>query len=372
MRILINATGGTHGVSGVARYVRNLVRWLPVVADSEEVTAFEFRWRKQPFADRIGATTPLRTVFWPMPPRVGEALFQRLPALGVGGPLRAFDLVHLPCPLPVECRARYRVVTVHQAPLMQRPELFPVTVVETFHHWLAATVKRAALLIAVSDNMRETLIDRFKVPAERVTAIPPGIDPQFSPGTPEGSLPCGGRPYLLYVGRINLAKNVAAVCRAFRVLASRYPELQLVLVGPLDVPRETVSEWLGRPSLDDRVQLTGVLPADSQELVDLYRSAQVFVYPSLTDGWTMVPIEAMACGTPVVTSNTSSLPEQVGDAALLVDPLDPEALAATTERLLVDTSLRRLLVERGLQHAAQFTGKRMACETLRAYRTVLA
>lgn len=373
MKILLNATGAVHGTSATARYVRNLVRWLPVISQADNITAFEFWWRRRPFSLSMPKPVDLKTIIWPMPPRIGETIFRWAPFFGVGFPICSFDLVHQVDPSPIECRARRRVCTIHQASLMQRPELFLRDQVEAFHAWLYTVRTRASLLIAVSENMRQTLINDFCVPVDRIVAIPLGIDPHFSPLNNDINRKSPqGWPYLLYVGRINRCKNVKAVCEAFSRIALRHKDLHLVLIGWLDVPQDVVyQEWLPDARLRERLHIHPPLDPDGAELPNWYRGASVFIFPSLAEGWTSPPLEAMACGVPVVTSNVSSLPETVGDAALQVDPMDNEALANSIEKLLTDASLRAIMINRGLIHAAQYTWESTARKTINAYHCIL-
>jgi glycosyltransferase involved in cell wall biosynthesis len=202
-----------------------------------------------------------------------------------------------------------------------------------------------------------------------------GIDPQFKPVADEdvrqGVLARYGidRPYLLYVGGINARKNIARLFEAYAQVRATHPDVILVVAGKRQWQTGEIDAAFRRFNLEDQVHFTGYV--DDRDLPALYSAAELFVFPSLYEGFGLPPLEAMACGTPVVTSNASSLPEVVGDAALTVDPYDVDGLAAAIKHALTDEDLRVELRRRGVARAAQFTWQRAARETLAVYAQVL-
>jgi glycosyltransferase involved in cell wall biosynthesis len=165
-------------------------------------------------------------------------------------------------------------------------------------------------------------------------------------------------------------KNLSRVVEAFALLRERRPELphRLAIVGRIGWGVEPLQQRVRELQLESVVPFAGYV-AD-EDLPALYSAADLFVYPSLYEGFGIPPLEAMACGTPVVTSNVSSLPEVVGDAALSVNPLDVEAMASAMEKVLTDAALRQTLSERGLERARAFTWERMARLTIEVYQEV--
>ena len=197
---------------------------------------------------------------------------------------------------------------------------------------------------------------------EKITVVYPGRDEPLARVDPA---PVRARyglapDYLLHVGTLQPRKNLARLMEAAASLRARWPELQLVLAGQ--------PGWQAGPILaqarahSDSVRLLDYVPDD--DLPGLYSGARAFVFPSLYEGFGFPVLEAMACGTPVVCSNTSSLPEVAGEAALLMDPEDTAALAGAIGRLLEDTALRENLIARGLEQARKFSWERAAQETL--------
>ena len=177
-------------------------------------------------------------------------------------------------------------------------------------------------------------------------------------------------PFVLYAGNIKPHKNVDRLIEAFALLRQRgYTDVRLLLIGD-DISRySSLRRLVHRHQLHQQVRFLGFVSVDT--LAALYRLARVFVFPSLYEGFGLPPLEAMANGTPVITSNVSSLPEVVGDAALLIDPLDATSIADAMARVLTDADLRADLVRRGRERAKAFSWERSVARTHEIYMDVL-
>lgn len=361
-RVLLNTQYATLGQSATARYVRALVRHLPACGSQLDFTLFDYLWRLRPYLRTPGLPREnYRALLWPVPPRVGSWLFRHPWSAHLTG---RYDVLHLPDDSWIRARARRTVSTLHMAPPLQRPEFFPPEYNAFVRGWVRDVRDTQDMLITVSEHLRQLVIADFQFPPERVAAIPLGIDEEFR----QPVEPAAGPPQILYVGWVRAAKNVRAVCQTFVRLASMFPDLQLKLVGKVEVAPETLHEWLSHDSAAiSRTFCVGQIPVAGQQLARTYASSSVLLFPSYAEGWTSPPLEAMACGLPVVCSNCSSLPETVGDAALLADPDDHDALAAAVQSVLQDSELRAGLVQRGRQRAALFTWQRMAQQTYQLY-----
>jgi glycosyltransferase involved in cell wall biosynthesis len=220
-------------------------------------------------------------------------------------------------------------------------------------------VRRARAVLTGSEYSRERIADWSGVDAERVVVIRGAAGEEF---TPDGELHEPGYPYLLYVGNQKPHKNLGRLIRALAQLRDA-SSLRLLLVGQVE------PELLGRArtiGVADRLVFLGDVP--DERLPALYRGAVAFVFPSLHEGFGLPPLEAMACGTPVVSSLATSLAEVVGDAAVAVDPLDVGSIAAGIDRIVGDEQLRRDLRARGLAQAARFSWDETARRTLQALR----
>jgi glycosyltransferase involved in cell wall biosynthesis len=225
-------------------------------------------------------------------------------------------------------------------------------------------VKVASQIIADSEATENDLVQKYRVAEERITVVYPGcnLEPVIDGTGWERVKERYRLPdrYILHLGTLHPRKNILRLLEAFQRLARDYPELHLVLAGKKGwLYKEILSKAEG---LGERVHFPGYIA--SEDLPFLIRKARLFILPSLYEGFGFPILEAMAAGTPVVCSNASALPEVAGDAALLFDPYDVEAMRETTRKVLEDEALRAELVERGLERAKAFSWERCARQTL--------
>lgn len=281
------------------------------------------------------------------------------------------DVVHYTNYLaPVRHDAPY-VVSIHDMSVALMPR-FHTLKKRLLSSRLVPMVARAArLVLTPSESTRRDVLRLLGLDPARVRVIPYASGPAFRPTTPDPARleALGVRsPYFLYVGTVEPRKNLARALRAFARVASELPDHRFVIAGQRGWKYADVLREIARPELASRVTLLGY--ASEADLPALYAGATAFVYPSLFEGFGLPVVEAMACGTPVLTSRTSSLTEIADGAALLVDPLDETALAEGLVRLGQDAGLRGDLRARGLARAAQFSWDRTGRETALAYREV--
>jgi glycosyltransferase involved in cell wall biosynthesis len=245
-----------------------------------------------------------------------------------------------------------------------------------FDRLAMAGLRRADALISVSQHTKKTIIEALSYPASKIYVVHEGVEHRlFRPvQVPEAfyrrySLEKTSR-YILYVGSDNPRKNFSRLLDAFSQLRARIPNLRLIKVasGEYSPQARQHREKIIAMGLEEAVLIFEHIP--DQDLVSFYNLADLFVFPSLFEGFGLPALEAMACGTPVVCSNTASLPEVVGDAAITVDPYNVKALGESIHRVLVDENLQQHLREKGLGRAAQFSWERTARETLKVYETV--
>lgn len=222
--------------------------------------------------------------------------------------------------------------------------------------------RAAHTIIAISQATADDLVAYTGVDPARVVVIPHGVSPRFHPDTPIAQQETR---YFLYVGTLQPRKNLMRLIHAF-AQAQCHPQTRLLIAGRKGWLSEPLEHEIARLGLHGRVQLLGYV-ADEQ-LPGLLAGARAFVFPSLYEGFGMPVLEAMASGAPVLCSNTSALPEVAGDAALLVDPLDVDAMAVQLTRLDQDDQLYAELRQRGLAHARQFSWQACAYATIRALR----
>jgi glycosyltransferase involved in cell wall biosynthesis len=237
-------------------------------------------------------------------------------------------------------------------------------------------VRRADAVIAVSEATRRDALRFYRLDPAKIHVIPEGVDPRFTPDPdPERVATVRDRyelpeRFVLYVGTIEPRKNLTTLLEAYAELLRRRPEVGLVIAGGKGWLYEPFFERLRALGLERRVTLTGHVP--DEDVPALMSAADVFAFPSEFEGFGLPPLEAMACGVPVVSSDAASLPEVVGDAGVLVPPHDVGAWVSALDRLLDDASLRDRLRAEGIARARTFTWDAAAAKTIEVYRSVLA
>jgi glycosyltransferase involved in cell wall biosynthesis len=371
MKLGIMARSLRPPVTGVGRYTLNLLRGLAERIDPASITLFLTR-------DAAGLEhVPFRRVVAPTPTPheflrgAWEQTLVPLDALRSG-----IDLYHSPnytLPLTLPCRS---VVTVHDLAFLD-PRMQKLTTHLYLRALTSVAMRRADHVIVVSRETEARVRARFPHVAGRMTVIPLGMDPLYaqppSPADVRAFRERRGlvRPYILFTGSVEPRKNLPRLIRAYeRAVASSGLPHNLVLCGPLGWRYgPSVRAWETSP-LRHRILRPGYVPAD--ELPLWYAGADLLAYPSLSEGFGLPPLEAMACGTPVLTSDCSSLPEVVGDAALTVPPTNTARIAEGIERVLGDPDLADELRRRGRLRARLFSWDRAVAETLAVYRRALA
>jgi glycosyltransferase involved in cell wall biosynthesis len=267
-------------------------------------------------------------------------------------------------------------ITVHDIlPLLER-RYFSPWVARYLGSLMKASMPKASALMAVSGYTARLLTARLHIPPERIVVIPPGVDERFRPSTPAALQATATRykltmPYIVYVGSINPRKNVDRLIQAF-ARARRDHDLphQLLLVGEFGWQYDQVLAAITTAALGDAIRVLGHVPA--KDVPELISGAVCLAYPSLEEGFGLPVIEAMACGTPVLTTAGSSLKEVARDAALLVDPTSEDAIAQAIVRLIQDEELRDSLRTAGLARARDFKWNQVAAAVIEVYRRVAA
>jgi len=326
-----------HGTLPIRAYVPSQCRALP------ESLRLEVR------ASRMGNSRLMR-ILWEqtcLPALLRKANTPLLHAPAYVAPLAA------PCPT---------VLTVHDLHALTHPQF--CTTANRLHYaaLLPRSIRRAAAIIVFSGYTRQNIIRHFPETASRIAVIPPGLSPSFSRCTDAAHLRSVKAKYalpddfLLFVGDLSARKNIGGLLAAFAHIRKRYPGIRLVLAGA------------GASIPQDHVQCTGYV--EQADLPALYSLAQVFVFPSHDEGFGIPPLEAMACGCPVVCSGGAPI-ETCGAAALACDPTDPATIAAATLSLLDNPALRHEKAAAGYSTAAAFSWENAARATEEVYASVL-
>jgi glycosyltransferase involved in cell wall biosynthesis len=289
----------------------------------------------------------------------------------------ALDNLSLPLFWP-KGQTRY-VLTVHDL----FPLLFPQSVKKKHRYYFRLAIPRllkmADAIIVDSDHTRALIMERFEAFAEKVSVVHLGVDTsRFRPISDTESTHqvrkrygLGNSPYLLCVGNIEPRKNLSAVIRAYADIlksAKLDPVPRLIIAGANGGLCNDVLALPASLGLSRQIGFIGTV--SDEELPSLYAGASVFLFPSLYEGFGLPVLEAMACGTPVITSNVTSLPEIAGDAAVVIDPANTRELAHAIIRLLTNRALAKELQQKGFHRVTKFTWENMVRQTLKIYETV--
>lgn len=370
MHIAIDAHSVGTGLAGNETYITNLVEALAEIDTVNRYTLYvtkpsaveRYRGRWANFAVR--RTLPHSPVV-----RIPVTLSAELRR-------RPVDLLHVqytapplaPCPV---------VATIHDLSFEHLPETFKRRSRMQLRLTVRRTARRAAHLIASSEYTRRDIMETYNVGAERITAVPLAASKRFAPVRDEKELRrvrelygIAG-DYILAVGSIQPRKNLTRLIEAYANLRRRRDAAnlpRLVVVGKRAWLYDETLRAVEECGVAGDVIFTGYVP--ESDLPALYTGALCFVYPSYFEGFGLPPLEAMRCGTPVVAGDRTSLPEVVGDAGLLVDPFDTEALAGALARVVGDVELRAALSERALSRARRFDWRETARLTLEVYKRV--
>lgn len=394
IRVGIDARLRAYRGGGIAEHVTRLVeglRRLEAAGDDArqevEVVLLEhrkaFRQRRGPSDSAPAAAPPRPRPLWTPPHHRWEGL-----ALPVEVALRGgVDVLHCPDVVVPWAWPGRAVATVHDVAFLRRPELL-TDESRRYYGQVHRSVRRARRVITVSQHTRRELLALTEVDPEKIVVVPNAVAPRYldeDPGRSTGPLgepepldPARqerlglSRPYVLFVSTIEPRKNVPLLLEAFRALVDRGEatwrgqEVDLALAGGDGWKSEAVYQKADALGLGNRTRWLGWV--EDVDLVALYRGATMLAHPALDEGFGMTPLEAMACGTPVVASRAGSLPEVVGEAGLLIDPLNARAWREALARLLRDPTLRSRLAGQGRARASAFTVERQASETVAVYR----
>lgn len=380
MRILLNATDGPLSVRAVRRYVSALAAGLARAPEVELHLLFLTHRRAlvRRFLGETGCTRGVHVHAIPLPRAWAHRRYDR-PRWEMRRLADRVDLYHettVDHP-DLEGAVPY-LTTIHGLLTLVRPELCDPAFVAEKAPWFERAVARSTHFVPVSETTRREFLDRYDVAPERVRAVPLGVDEAFRPGDPEvarravrARFGVEGR-YLLYVGGVQRNKNIPRLLATARALRDRgVLDAGLVLAGDVHYRPEEFRALVREHDLEGAVRTTGYLEPDDPALIELYRGAELFLFPTHYEGWTSPPLEALGCGTPVLASDASSVPETLGDAACFAPPEDAEAWVEGATRLLGDAAYRAELRERGLARARAFTWDRTVGRTVDLYRGIL-
>lgn len=397
MHIGIYYTSALHQRGGVGRYTRSLVQALAHLDSHNQYTLVISRdspiartqWvrhllsfanegiegtsaNENPFTPEKPLPENFSLKILPLPERLLTILWYGLyPTLALDHWTGSFDLFHAPDFVLPPLHQSPGILTVHDLSFKMHPQGTVPKLRRRLQRVVPRSIDRAQHVLADSDNIKRDLQKYFRVAAEKITVIRAGIDDQFHPVTEIEILKTVQGTYklpehfILGLGTLEPRKNFTGLIEAFNILAQQDSHLHLVIVGGKGWLYEPIFQTAAQSPYTERMHFIDFIA--NEHLPALYSLATFFVYPSHYEGFSIPVVEAMACGTPVITADNSSLPEVAGNAALLTPATDIPALANIMHNLSQDPLLREQCIERGFQQAKQFTWTKAAQTLLRVY-----
>jgi len=364
-----HVAGGIY--QGVRTYLTNLIEAMLTVPS--DLSYFVYMQHPERMTRWQGNHTSLRTKR--LPSRYGRFnLLLGFPAWAIRDRLTLFHSQYI-LPVHLPCKS---VLTIHDILFESHPEFFPDLHRKLIKFFIPFSAKRADRIISVSDFTKRQVMQYYGIPEERIEVIYEGASRKFRPIKDDNSilsrLKAYGikKKYVLFVGRIEPRKNLAGLLKAFDYVRQRgRKDLSLVIVGNQDkiFEEKELFDKVKEMKLDSHVVFTGGVSED--DLIALYNGAEVLTYPAFAEGFGLPVLEAMACGTPVITSDTSALPEVAGEAAILVNPYSFQEIGEALEGLLDRQDLSKELSAKGLERAKKFCWEKTAEKTVELYRNVI-
>nr|WP_319538761.1 glycosyltransferase family 1 protein [uncultured Methanospirillum sp.] len=350
--------------SGIGTYVFQLIEDLKKNTDLTLI--------KHPFGDDVlGCSSVLSSI-----PRRSFSHILWSQALSLKKQsLKKLDIIHNPAQYPVSPNiGQNYIVTIHDL----IPILYPQYVGSIFSIqaklYYPYMLKRASKIITVSNHTKDDILKIYKIPDQKIEVVYSGVSNHFNPSSPEEKKRIKQKynlnhPFILFVGAIEPKKNIELLIKAYYICQKSNPYFDLVIAGKKAWKFETVFKLIQSLNLSKKIHILNFVPYE--DLPALYSSAEVFVFPSRYEGFGFPPLEAMKCGTPVITSNVSSLPEIMGKEGLMINPNDYEQLSELILKLLSDPEFHNQYSLYSLDRAKKFSWKKTASKTLEVYNSVI-
>jgi glycosyltransferase involved in cell wall biosynthesis len=377
-RIGIDATAAIHGERAVRRNTRNLLRHL-VSQPGDDHWALLYLGRGAKSLERpaLSDNGSWSETVCPVPMRALVASWRLLGRPTAESWLGSLDLLYAPDLYFPPTRRAPVVSTIRGVAYLAVPELCEPHHVRQLVKAFTYARRHAQHFLAVSESTRADLARYTDLPPERIHVVSHGVDPvfrQLDPAHCRRTLQRRfqlERPFFLYVGVVARHKNVPGLLEAMALVARKIPRVDLVLAGPFGSLITEARETVSRYGLAERVRFLGPVDPEGEDLVCLYNAALALVFPSFYEGWCAPPLEAMACGTPVLASEVPAVREVVGPAGPLLPPSDAAAWATAMVRVAEDESWRAQLSDRGRQHVEQHTWHRASRRLRRVFADIL-
>lgn len=364
MKIGLFTGGHQKSSTGIGNYINNIIQNLPVASDNlfiiRHPTGYHYQIPHQivPFAPKWS-----NMMLWSWATYIQRNKFQHL------------NVVHSPtlCLFPKKPHNHY-ILTIHDIIFKLFPEYCTTDVTRYANRYFQRNLKFADKIISVSHSTKKDLIRVYNVPESKIDVIHEAASEQFQP-LHEREITIIKKKYqlpdlfILYVGTIEPRKNIQLILHSFKEVTRKNPEVKLVIAGGLGWKYQQTLTLIDTLNITNKVHLLGYVP--ESDLPALYNAAKVFVYPSAYEGFGLPPLEAMQCGTPVITSTSSSLPEVMGKEGMTVEPSDIAELNKYLLKILYNDNFYQSQKEYGIERAKMFSWKKAAEKTYQVYEDSL-
>lgn len=372
MHVVIDTQALLEPLAGIGRYTHNLLKTFGEIDRENHYYLYYGASFRQSRAALPHFDNPnFQNKLIRFPGRIFRLLTEKMHVLPVGSFFsRGYDIYHgLNYHVP---RLNFpSILNIYDLSYILFPQCFTKKRLGDIRRKVSSSVRRAEVIITGSEAAKADIVNSLKVAEEKIEVIPFGLERAFKPVDAEKVAAIREKyrlpdRFILFVGTIEPRKNIIGLLDAYNRLGKSDPGL--VIVGRRGWLFQEIFKEVERLNLADKVIFPGHIPESDLPLV--YNAASVFVYPSLYEGFGFPPLEAMACGVPVITSNTSSLPGIVGDAGILVNPEKTDEIVQAIKDVLEDDSRRQVMVKKGFERAKAFSWEKCARETIKLYKKV--
>ena len=378
MKIAIDGTSMVHGSRAVSRHCKNLLQAMTALHKIHEYKLLYIDRKRQ--RDRYAAISEkciTQNYVVKIPGRILQKGWEYLSIPSAEQLVGDFDVFYATDLYFPPSKRGTILATVHGLAYYVIEDLLIPDEVKALKKGLNYTLGNADYFLAVSNTTRDELINYLKVDEKRIYVVTHGVDPHFKILKNRKKLLTRLndrfgilKPYILFVGVIGYHKNIRGLMKIYEILREYGVKQPLVLAGPPGSASLEVQAWIKDKGWKDCVYTLGPIDQSNGDLRDLYNGASVFVFPSFYEGWTAPPIEAMACGVPVVASNCSSIPHTVGDAAIKIDPNNSREWANQINKVLSDVPLKNKMIKKGLSHVNSHTWEKSATEMIAVFKDI--
>ncbi|MFC2034336.1 glycosyltransferase family 4 protein [Chloroflexota bacterium] len=372
MRIGIDYTLAVTETAGIARHIREIVASLLEIDHENEYILVVASDAQGDIINTLSRKVEVHKL--PFSNKTARKLWHQF---GLPFPLEflttQFDVFHSPDFLLPPLRKAQGIVTIHDLAHILYPQYTDPRIVKYFTKAVNRSLERAKKVVAVSESTKKDIVKLLGVDADKIDVVYNAVDEMFVPIKDKKQLSVVkdkykiDHPFILSIGSIQPRKNLQRLIEAYGIIhQDKEINHQLLLIGGAQWLAGDLKKKIEKLGLQDDVRFLGFVP--DEDLPHLITLADVFSFPSLYEGFGIPPLEALACGTPVVSSNAPAMPEVLGDAAILVDPMNINALAEALKRSLLDKELRSKLVKKGLKRSKIFTWENAAKKQLEVYQ----